>query len=109
MRRYTWNEANSVCLRLNIRRSLYLFNLPQADQSQTSNHLNAHWLPMILSPPDVSESKGSVFRGFVAQFQAGEGLRSTEEGVRQKSSPRVRTATRMNPSGYGLTTKCIKR
>jgi len=91
-----------------IKRTWYPFDLPQADQTQTSNHLNAHRLPMILSLPDVGESKGSVVRVFVAQFQAGEDLRSTEEGVRQKSGPRVRAATRANPSGYSLTTRCVR-
>jgi len=108
MRWYIWNEANSVCLQLNIRRSLYLFNLPQAGQFQTSNHLNAHRLPMVLSLPDVSESKGSVVQGFVTQFQAGEDLRSTEEGMRQKSGPRVRTDTCGMPSRYSLTTRCVR-
>jgi len=63
---------------------------------------------MIFSLPDVSESKGSVVRGLVVQFQAGEDSRSTEEGVRQKSGPRVRTATRGIPPGYGLTTRCVR-
>jgi len=63
---------------------------------------------MILSLPDICESERSVVRGFVTQFQAGEDSRSAEEGVCQKSGPRVRARTRAMPLGYHLTTRCVR-
>jgi len=63
---------------------------------------------MIFSLPDVCESKRSVVRGFIGQFQAGENSRSTEEGVGQKSGPWVRIVTRAIIFGYGLTTRGVR-
>jgi len=63
---------------------------------------------MIFSLPDVCESIRSVVWGFIAQFQAGEDLRSTEEGVGQKSGPRIRTETRVGWSGDGLPTRGVR-
>jgi len=65
------------------------FDIPQIGQEPYPNHLNTHRLPMIFSLPDVCESKWGVIRGIVVQFQAGEDSRSTEQGMGQKSGPRV--------------------
>jgi len=64
---------------------------------------------MIFSLPDVRESKKGVVRGFVGHFQTGEDSRSTEEGVDQKSGPRIRIETRVPPSRYGLTASGVRR
>jgi len=72
-----------------IKWSQYLYDLPQFIQLTSASHLNTHWLPMIFPLPDVCESIGSVVRGFIGHFQAGEDSRSTEEGVGQKSGPRI--------------------
>jgi len=63
---------------------------------------------MIISFPYVYESKRSVVRGVITQFQAGEDSRSAEEGVDQESGPRVRTVIRLKPSGYGLITTDVR-
>jgi len=86
----------------------YPFDLLQVVQQLSPNHLNAHWLPVIFSPPNVCPSIGSVIWGVIVQFQAREGSRSTEEGMGQKSGPRVRTRTRVKPPRYVLTTRGVR-
>jgi len=82
-----------------IKQLLYPFDFPQVGQALPPNHLNANWLPVIFSLPDVRESKRGVARGIIAQLQAREDSRSTEQGMGQKSGPRVRKGTRGTPSG----------
>jgi len=91
-----------------IKRLPYLLDFPQVGQLPPSNHLNAHRLPITFSLPDVCEPKRGVVRGVITQFQAVEDSRSTEQGVGQKSGPRVRTGTRGIPSGYDLTTRGVR-
>ena len=93
-----------------IKKSPYPFDRGHVVQVHSPNHLDADWFPMIFSLPDVCESKSSVVRGVIAQFQAGEDLRSTEQGVDQKSGPWVPQRTQVfRPLGYGLTTQDVKQ
>jgi len=107
MRRYVWYEATKYTSDRTIGLP-YLSNLPQFPQEHSPGHLNTHRLPVIFSLPDVRESKKSVVRGFVGHFQAGEDLRSTEEGVGQESGPWVRIDTRVPRSGHSLTTRGVR-
>jgi hypothetical protein len=67
----------------------YAFDFPQGDQIPSPNCLDAYQLAMVISFPDIRESKGCVVQGFITQFHVGEDARSKEEGLGVKSEPQA--------------------
>jgi hypothetical protein len=80
-----------------IQRAADLFDFPQEECIPRPNCLDAHWFPVVISLPDIRESKEHVVWEFITQLYVGEDSRSTEEGVSVESGPQAQRATETFP------------
>jgi len=82
----------------------YIFYFPQHVRSPCPNYLDRYLVPPMISLPNFYQSKGLEARRLITQFYIGKDLRSTEEGVDIKSTPRVVVGPALGLTVYALTT-----
>ena len=65
----------------------YHFGHQYIDQTTSPKCLDAYRLAVMISLPDIRESKGCVAQGYIRLFHVREDARFKEEGVGMKSEP----------------------